>query len=104
VSDKRTWLFGAFTIEHVRAQVATVGPWMLADLPGGRDQLRELLDPVFHDMVDDFVPNDQAVASFQTTLPGVGGSVAISYLATRLRDSTGRFVGSSVIAKPALAM
>jgi hypothetical protein len=31
VSDTRTWLFGAVTIEHVREQVAMVGPLMLAD-------------------------------------------------------------------------
>ena len=104
VGDTRTWFFGALAIEQVRAQVAKVGPLMLADLPGGREQLRALLDPVFHDMVDDFVPNDQIVASFQGTMPGIGGPVEISYLATRLRDSTGGFVGSSVIAKPALAM
>jgi class 3 adenylate cyclase len=104
VSDTRTWFSGAITIEQVRAQVATLGPLMLADLPGGRDQLRALLDPVFHDMVDDFVPNDQVVASFQWTEPGAGGPVEMSYLATRLRDSTGRFVGSSVITKPAVAM
>ena len=104
VSDTRTWLFGAVAIEHVRAQVATVGPLMLADLPGGRDQLRALLDPVLHDMVDEFVPNDEIVTSFQWTQTGIGGSVEMSYLATRLRDSTGRFVGSGVIAKPAIAM
>jgi class 3 adenylate cyclase len=104
VSDARTWLSGGYTIEQIRAQVAICGPLMLADIPGGREQLRELLDPVFHDMVDEFVTNDQVATSFQTTLPGVGGPVAISYLITKLRDSTGRFVGSSCIAKPAAAM
>ena len=104
VSDVQTWFSKGFTSEQVRAQVALSGPLMLADLPGGREQLRGLLDPVFHDMVDAFVPNEQTVTSFDTTLPGVGGTTTVSYLITRLRDSTGRFVGTSVIAKPGASM
>jgi class 3 adenylate cyclase len=104
VRDAQTWITGFDTIEQMRSQVAVTGPLMLADLPGGRDELRELLDPVFRDMVDEFVPNEQVAASIITTVPGVGGPVEISYLLARLRDTTGRFIGSSLIAKPRAAM
>jgi class 3 adenylate cyclase len=104
VSDVQTWFSMGLTSEQIRAQVAIAGSFMLADLPGGRAQLRELLDPEFHDMVDEFVPNEQIVASIDTTLPGVGGPTTISYFLTRLRDSTGRFIGSSLIAKPSASM
>ena len=36
VSDAQTWFSRGFTSEQIRAQVAIVGPFMLADLPGGR--------------------------------------------------------------------
>ena len=106
VSDVQTWLAGSFTIDQMRAQVAMAGPLMLGTLPGGGEQLRELLDPVFHDMIDGFepVPDDQLTFSFQQTLPGVGGPVEISYVITGLRDSNGRFVGASCIVKPAASM
>lgn len=105
LSDARTWLAGSFTIEqYLGAGPGDLIPMMLADHPGGREQLRELLDPVYHDEIDDSVPNEQDVASFESALPGVGGPVPISHLITRLRDSTGRFVGASVIVKPAASM
>jgi class 3 adenylate cyclase len=106
VSDVGTWLAGSYTIDQIRAHVAMAGPWMLGTLPGGREQLRELLDPAFHDMIDGFVPvpDDQLTSSFQVTQPGVGGPVEISYVLTELRDSTGRFVGSTCIVKPAASM
>lgn len=104
VSDSQAWFSGGFSSEQTRAQVAITSPFMLADLPGGRRQLRELLDPMFHDMVDDFVPNDEVVIAIDTTLPGVGGPTGISCLCTRLRDSTGRLIGTTIIAKPSASM
>lgn len=104
VSDARTWMTGFDNIEQIGKQVAVLVPFMLADLPGGREQLRALLDPVFHDMVDASVPNEQIAASIDTTSPGIGDPVEISYLVTRLRDSTGRFIGTSCIMKPRASM
>ena len=104
VSDAQTWLSGNYDAEQIRANVAIVAPFMLADLPGGRDELRTLLDPMFHDIVDAVDANDQDVSSFDLTVPGVGGPVPVSYMFTRLRDSTGRFVGAMGVSKPGVGM
>jgi class 3 adenylate cyclase len=104
VSDAQNWLSGNYDAEQIRANVAIVAPFMLADLPGGRGQLRALLDPMFHDIVDAVDPNDQDVSSFDLTVPGVGGPVPVSYMFTRLRDSTGRFVGALGVSKPGAGM
>jgi class 3 adenylate cyclase len=104
VSDARSWVSGNYDVEQIRANVAIVAPLMLADLPGGRDELRALLDPMFHDIVDAVDANDQDVGSFDLTVPGVGGPVPVSYMFTRLRDSTGRFVGAVGVSKPGAGM
>jgi hypothetical protein len=58
------WRFGANTPEFVRGMFAGLGSLVLADTPGGRDRLRELVDPslcdpaamLFADLVRDRRP------------------------------------------------
>ena len=49
----RQFRFGTTTDELFRSNFAAVGGWVLTDTPGGREELRTIVDPVLHDMVDD---------------------------------------------------
>ena len=49
-----------------------VGDLMLTDTPGGRDALRDLVDPELRDIVDDLTPTDRAMLSFATKGFGLG--------------------------------
>jgi len=45
-----TW--PTWTIETARRMFSAMGPWVLADAPGGSEQLRESVDPRLLDMLD----------------------------------------------------
>jgi hypothetical protein len=84
--------------------VSIAAPFMLADPPGGRDRLRELLAPGFDDLIDELEPDDSDMAVRSTTVPGVGGPAAVWYTGMRLRDATGRSVGWMWQSKPGVGM
>jgi hypothetical protein len=74
-----------------RPGFAALGGLILADTPGGRDALRELVDPSLHDLVDALSPDDRAMVSFNSAGTSVGGAVgANAVLFTRVYDATGR--------------
>ena len=52
----------------VQANFTRLVPWLLADIPGGRDALREMVHPILRDLVDGFEPNDNAAIGFR--VPG----------------------------------
>src|SRR3954452_12783846 len=74
-----------------RQALAALGPWLLADTPGGRAGLRELLDPVFHDLIDAIEPDDrEIVRSFPLGSYTVAGALAgLLGTAWRIRDADG---------------
>src|SRR5690349_17890131 len=45
MNASQRWRFGANTTELNRMLFAFLGGWVLADTPGGRDELREIVDP-----------------------------------------------------------
>ena len=47
------WRGGQFPLEIIRRAFGAYGPWVLADTPGGRDELRGRIDPRLRDLVDD---------------------------------------------------
>ena len=61
------WRYGGWTVDGVRQAVAAMGPWVLADMPGGRDALREALDPRLRDLVDNLSLSDRSTAFAFTT-------------------------------------
>ncbi len=78
---------------------------MLADTPGGRDELRERVDPSLRDMVDQLSPADPPARS--VTGAGMGFAdvqVDVPIVAIRIRDAAGRLVGTTMISKPAAGM
>jgi len=95
---------GANAVEENLTIVRSMGGWMLADTPGGAEVLRESLHPAFRDLVDDLVPSDAAATVYELGTRAFGGQVGAVSVALRVRDSTGRVVGTVSIGKPAVGM
>jgi hypothetical protein len=58
VNTAMKWGGGQFPLEILREGLTAFGPWMLADAPGGREELRELVDLRLRDIVDELSPTD----------------------------------------------
>ena len=54
----RGWRMGANSVELNRLLFRAVGGLTLTDTPGGRDELRDLVDPELRDIVDELTPTD----------------------------------------------
>ncbi len=102
----RKWMFGANTDEINRMFFARMGGLALNDMAGGREELRDLVDPVLHDLIDTLEPVDAPALARLSEGTGLDASdpLDISLLALRIRDNTGRLAGTAVIAKPSAGM
>ncbi len=100
----RGWRFGTTTEALFRSNFAAVGGWVLTDTPGGREQLRELVDPSLRDMVDGLVPDDPAARWFAGAGMGLDEAVGVPLAGIRIRDRDGRLAGTAMISKPAAGM
>jgi class 3 adenylate cyclase len=98
------WRFGTTTEELFRSNFASVRGWVLTDTPGGREALRELVDPSLLDMVDDIVADDPAARWFAGSGMGLGTTVGVQILGIRIRDAEGRLAGTALMTKPAAGM
>lgn len=77
------------------------GGFVLADTPGGRDELRGIASPEVCALIDEMTPNDDNVLRAVVVgrqLEDVQVTVDITII--RLRDSAGKFVGAVYIQKP----
>ncbi len=100
-----SWRNGSNTIEFNRMMLAGLGGLVLADTPGGRDALRELVHPELRDLVDDLTPSDRSVLSYVAGGQTVAREhVSVPSVATRLRDHSGRLAGTFLTGKPAPGM
>jgi hypothetical protein len=105
VSASLQWRNGPNTIEINRVQFVALGGMVLADTPGGRGQLRELVHPALQDIVDRLSPAQPAAVSFMSSRATIAREIVdVPVLAMRIRDRDGRLVGTAVIAKPAARM
>jgi class 3 adenylate cyclase len=107
VSMGMEWRGGQFPLEIYRRAFAIYGPWILADTPGGREELREVVDPRIADLVDDLEPVELPYAAtfrFEGIYTGAGAGVQTLTNALRLRDGSGSIVGAALVTKPALGM
>lgn len=93
---------GINTIEEIRAQFLVVGGWLLLDL--GREALRQAVDPALRDLVDGLEPCDDKARWYEAPTTHFGGSIAANSVYQRVRDSSGRLVGTLFVSKPALGM
>ncbi|HMS62094.1 MAG TPA: adenylate/guanylate cyclase domain-containing protein [Solirubrobacteraceae bacterium] len=100
----RQWRFGTTTDDLFRSNFAAVGGWALTDTPGGRDELRAIVDPIVHDMVDQIEPHDEAAHWFAGAGTGLVDAVGVHVFGFRIRDRDGRLLGTAMITKPAAGM
>jgi class 3 adenylate cyclase len=98
------WRMGSNSVEMNRHFLRVVGGLMLADMPGGRDEMREIVDPALRDVVDELTPADGAVVSFVARAFGLDEAGDVPAVAFRIRDADGRLAGTAVITKPAAGM
>jgi len=98
------WRFGTTTTALFRDTFVGLGGYILADTPGGRDELREIVDPSLRDLVDELTPIEAGAVSFAGSGMGLDEAVGIPIIAIRIRDTAGRLVGTAMILKPALGM
>src|SRR4051812_2703460 len=107
LSTAMGWRGGQFPLEICRQVVAEYGPWILADTPGGRDELRALADPRVHDVIDELAPVDPPLAwsfVFRGIYTGAGARIDVWVTCLRVCDRAGRIVGTALINKPAVGM
>ena len=101
-----SWPLGPNSVELLRPVFAALGPWVLADTPGGRDELRRLVDPRVRDIVDELQPaHASPVMTYTAHGTSAGGTtVAVSCVALRVHDEHGRRAGTAIIFKPKVGM
>jgi class 3 adenylate cyclase len=93
---------GVNVAEELRLTFREVGPWLLGDL--GRSVLREMVHPIFRDIVEDLEPRDGAALALDRPTTSYGSSIGSTAVYERVRDSTGRVVGTVIVSKPAVGM
>jgi class 3 adenylate cyclase len=104
ISAAEQWPVGTNSVELYRTFFQGVGGMVVADTPGGRSELRGLVDARLADLVDDAVPTDDVALSFVQFASGVAGSPEFQNIAMRVRRSTGELAGTVIIGKPAAGM
>lgn len=100
------WSGGVFSLESYRVMFGATASWLAADAPGGSDGLRELVDPRLRDLVDSIdsaVPTTAISYEVPSATPW-GRAVDVVVTGIRLRDESGRFVGTAFSNKPAAGM
>ena len=97
--------FGAFaTPVALRANFLGYGGLMLADTPGGKPELRDLVDSSLRDLVDDLSPSTRSTVTFRTVGAGLNRTHDVTVRASRLRDENGMLRGALITWKPAVPM
>lgn len=97
VNAMLSWPGGGWSLDAARGIFSALGPWALLDAPGGREELRELVDPRLRDIVDELSPAEDSttlvysISSFST---GVEVPFDVQQLAMRIRDETGQVIGT----------
>jgi class 3 adenylate cyclase len=99
------WPGEMFSIDAYRAAFGALAPWVVADAPGGAEEVRGYIDPRLADLVE--APPDSRSAltwTMSTSYSAGGPAVALRMTAMRLRDESGRTMGTAIIVKPAAGM
>src|SRR4051794_18475233 len=93
------------TRELRRAGFAYLGRYVLASTPGGREELREIVDLEFTDLIDELEPLSLPVVLYaRMGMTFAGTVVRTDTLCFRIDDREGRLVGICVLSKPAAGM
>ena len=95
---------GLSSIEEQRAMFVHVGGWLLADITGGREALRQMVHPALQDLVDELEPCDDEASWYEYSTRHLGGSIGANTVFQRVRDASGCVVGGLCVTKPAVGM
>jgi len=99
-------LGGAVTSrEFRRPYFSKLGPYVLASTPGGRDELRRVVDPELADLVDELQPQPAPptwIVRPEWTTAGVDATGSAVWF--RIDDGRGHVAGFCVLSKPAAGM
>ncbi len=93
---------GGNSIEMSRTEVKKFGRWLLDDLGIDQEALRERLHPALRDAVDELESSESDVRAWEEPTSHLGGNINLQFLAQRVRDSTGRVVGTLLVTTPAV--
>jgi class 3 adenylate cyclase len=91
--------------EHRRGWFSDVGPYVLASTPGGRDEVRHVVDPELVDLIEELQPHEVPVAWIMR--PGwstAGADVTGLAVWFRIDDDRGHLLGFCMLTKPAAGM
>jgi class 3 adenylate cyclase len=82
------------------------GRYLLASTPGGRDELRRVVDPGLVDLVDELEPEDAPVAWIgrRPEWTTAGAAAALSIVWFRIDSDQGQPAGFCILIKPAAGM
>jgi class 3 adenylate cyclase len=98
---------GGFVLPEVRrARFLEIGPYVLASTPGGRDELRRVVDPEFADLVDQLEPKDPPPVWPRPALSATAAGLEVFTLTTHVRidDAHGNLAGFCNLSKPSAGM
>jgi class 3 adenylate cyclase len=101
------WGTGPIQLQAARDLLSAVGPWVLADIPGGRAAVAEMVDSRLADIVNRLSPIGlPSTIAFPIggISPAGGGPVPLRMLASRVYEADGRIAGTALILKPAVGM
>jgi len=107
VTARSSWRTGKVAIGWLRASLAGMGHWVLADAPGGLEELHKLIDPSLADLLDGLSPDGQrAACAFAVLGMSTAGDAGVELLITafRVHDAAGRLAGTVTVGKPAADM
>ncbi len=91
--------------EFRRAYFSDLGPYVLAGTPGGREELRRIIDPELADLVDGLQPQAAPTAwVVGTEWTTAGADVTGSAVWFRVDDDHGNLAGFCSLSKPAAGM
>ena len=89
-----------------RAYFLEIGPYVLASTPGGRDELRRVVDPELADLVDQLEPKDLPAVWLAPDASGTSGGLEVASVVTSIRidDAHGSLAGVCNMLKPSAGM
>jgi class 3 adenylate cyclase len=99
-----TWRFGPNSADQMAVIFEQLGPLILADTPGGAVELRRVVDPRLHAIVDRLQPSTAAASSFVATGMAIERAVDIPVASVRIRRADGTLAGTLILFKPAASM
>lgn len=98
---------GRFVLPEVRrAHFLEIGPYVLASTPGGREELRRVVDPELADLVDQLEPKDPPAVwpGPDVSATAAGLDVVSSTTHFRIDDAHGNLAGWCHLVKPSAGM